>query len=112
MVSNLWKNTTLLCGYHPDENIEMTLDASGKTILYKCSLCQNSISINDFEKIMSAISKIHIRRHEASDWGCLTGEKFVVSKIIKCEIIGHSDDDKYLISVLNPKAGGKNERYR
>lgn len=112
MVSNLWKNTTLVCANHMPERTEMTLDASGKTISYNCPLCKNSISVNDFEKIMSTISKIHIQRHIKSDWGYLTGEKFVVSKVIKCEIIEHSEDDKYSIAVLNPKTGGKNERYR
>lgn len=105
MVSNLWKNTTLLCGNHSDEKVEMALNPNGKIISYCCPLCKNKITVNDFEKITNEISKIYIKRLQSEDWGLLTGEKFVVSKVIKCHVIEHTRDDKYSISVVNPQAG-------
>lgn len=108
MVLNLWKNTIPCCAYHLPECVEMKFITEGKTPAYKCPKCENSITSNDFEKILNSISKVYVERSANAEWGKLIGEKFKVSKFIKCEIIEQTDDEKYYVSICNPKSGGKN----
>lgn len=107
MVLNLWKNTTPVCGNHIPDLKEMVFRQSGSALEFVCPECGNKISSADFEKILNSISKIYVTRTKNSDWGSIQGEKFVVSKVIKCEIISHTEDEKYTISVINPRAGVK-----
>ncbi len=106
MVLNLWKNTKPICANHLPEKIEMVFDATGKQMVYKCPTCGLNITSNDFEKILNQISKIYVKRSSLEEWGSLVGEKFPVGKFIRCEIIEHSDDEKYEISIRNIRNGG------
>lgn len=106
MVLNLWKNTTVCCANHLPEKIAMEFITTGKTLSYKCPLCNAQITSNDFEKILNKISKIYVERSQKAEWGKVIGEKFTISKYIKCEIIEHTDDEKYTVSIYNPKSGG------
>ena len=105
MVLNLWKNTTPCCAKHLPERVEMKFVTGEKVLSYKCPVCDNQITATDFERILNAISKIYVKRSQNAEWGKIVGEKFYVSKYIKCEIIDQTDDEKYCVSVINPKAG-------
>lgn len=103
MISGSWEKTTLICANHLPEEHPLELQVYGTKINYVCPVCKNTISANDFEKILDGLSRKCEEQYKAGNWGDIVGTKFVVRKMLKCAVIDQTPDNYFKISLENRK---------
>ena len=110
MVTGLWKKTEVYCNMH-DELVKMELTEKNGVVFYECllgkcenstngaSLCKNTLSLKDFEKMLDYISKIMCEAILNNEEPNLKNTEFTIGKI-KYKIFEHKDFIKVIATDL------------
>lgn len=100
MISNMWGNTTLLCGKHT-EDVEMEIVNKSNALFYICPLCKNEVSVYDFEKMIKHYSKV-ITDGYAEDEEMNIANRCWRDKLIRYRVVSHIKN-KYKVEVINDR---------
>ena len=111
MITSLWNKTEVYCAHHEEPQI-MDLANSRGIIYYACregfpenkkdnsSLCKNTLSLKDFEKMLDYISDIMLKAELNNEVPNLKNDKFSIGHY-EYRIFEHND--KIKVSVKNKK---------
>lgn len=114
-ITGYWGTVKFICGNHPDDYGQfMELEASGThSYVYTCpkskiknrtddeAICNNKISLYEYEKAIEHISEQIIRAEEDDQQIVLTNHTWK-KKTITFKIIKHTDNE-IIVSVLDEK---------
>lgn len=120
IVKNLWENTKVICGNHPDEKNppEMIVKKTGKIMYYGCptyspkeptTTCRNAISLADYEKMLEHLGKILTDAFDNFETRNLTNYEWETkNKKIKFKVLSHTNNGLVVMATnLDTIHGGR-----
>lgn len=108
MILNLWNLVVLRCVNHSEEKPhKMELKKTTHSIIYGCNKeeCKNEISVDDFDKLISKLTKDIENAEFNNEIPDLTGNKYTIRGVIYK--VAKYKTDYIVVDVLNKKVKGK-----
>lgn len=117
LIKGFWETTTLICGNHPEEEVEMTLSSGPTSLFYACPKydadkrnagdppCFNRISLKEFEGMLDDLFELLTGDDSASTVLNLTNHTWT-RKGIEYKVLLHTDK-QIKIRALNRRAAAR-----
>ena len=114
LIKGFWETTTLVCGNHTDEEVEMTLKSGPSSLFYACpkyepdkrksdeTPCFNRLSLKEFEGMLDDLFEILTNDENGSSVLNLANHTWT-RKGIEYKVLQHTDK-QIKIQVLNRRA--------